>query len=232
MIALGIDIGSTAVKASVVRLSDTLEELIVVSSPSAHLDAPGVVAAAIRAAGDALHRAAVRPAQVVGVASMAETGALTDAAGRSAGRLIRWDRPTDPSRPDGLLARLDARALHAATGVPLTRKMPLLFWASLAAEGTSLRWAFTADLVVAALTGRRVTDHTLAGRSGAFPLPPTLSPLSQDWDGALLAEFGLPAGFAPPVLAPGEPAGPVTADAIAALHGLVEPEAPGLRRGS
>ena len=222
VIALGIDIGSTAVKASVVRLSDTLDELAVTSIPSTDLDGAGLVAAALRSAGEALKRAAPSQAQVIGVASMAETGALTDAAGAPRGALIRWDRLAGAVRRHVLPASMDARTLHEATGVPLTPKLPLLTWATLAKADTSLRWAFTADLIVAALTGRRVTDHTLAGRSGAFPLPATLAALPSEWDAGILAEAGIPAGFPPPVLAPGEAAGTVTAAAVAAFDGLID----------
>src|SRR4051794_36814151 len=108
VIALGIDIGSTAVKASVIRLSETIDEVAVVSTSIAGLDAPGLVRVALPAAAEALDRADAGPALAVGVASMAETGALTDAAGTPRGALVRWDRLADQRRRDDLAARLDA----------------------------------------------------------------------------------------------------------------------------
>lgn len=227
VIALGIDVGSTAVKASVVEVTGSVRELAVTTTPVAGLDAPGLVRAALSAAAGALERAAAGPARVVGIASMAETGAITDVDGSSHGALVRWDRLPDHRRRDELGARLDARALHASTGVPLTRKLPLLTWAELATgqDGPPKHWAFTADLVAAALTGRRATDHTLAGRSGALPLPEASAPLTLAWDDGLLAGFGIDRGFAPDVLAPGEPVGTVGPDAVPALGGLVDPDA-------
>src|SRR5947209_6688914 len=103
-----------------------MTELAVVSVGTQGLTARGLVDAALGAAAEALRRADTSPAIVVGVASMAETGALTDAAGAPRGPLVRWDRVAGQRRPDGLGARLDPRALHLATGVPLTPKLPLL----------------------------------------------------------------------------------------------------------
>ncbi|MGC5170491.1 FGGY family carbohydrate kinase [Microbacterium sp. DT81.1] len=226
VIALGIDVGSTAVKASVVELTESVRELAVATASVAGLDAPALVRAALAAAAAALERAAAGPARVVGIASMAETGAITDADGSSHGALVRWDRLPDHRRRDELEARLDPRALHATTGVPLTRKLPLLTWVELATgqDEPPRHWAFTADLVAAALTGRRATDHTLAGRSGALPLPEASASLTLAWDDELLAAFGIARGFAPDVLAPGEPAGIVSQEAVAALGGLVDPD--------
>lgn len=231
VIALGIDIGSTGVKASVVRCTssssggDVLEEIAVAHATTAS-DAAGLVGAALSCAHDALKIAAAGRAQVIGVASMAETGALTGSDGAPRGSLIRWDRTTDRGARERLARRIDARALHAATGVPLAPKTPLLTWADLDIDTAGAHWAFTADLVVAALTGARRTDHTLAGRSGAYLLPPPASSAPQAWDAGLLAMFAIDPGFPPPVLAPGERAGTVRADAVSALGGLVADGAP------
>lgn len=226
MIALGIDVGSTAVKAGVIEVDATVRELAVAQAATAGLDASGLVAAALQVAADALSRAAAGPARAIGVASMAETGALTGHDGAPRGALLRWDRQAMGSSRQQLLARLDAEEVHEATGVPLTVKLPMLTWAELAAADAEGEWAFAADLVVAALTGRRVTDHTLAGRSGALPLPPAGTPLTLEWDLGVLDEFGIPRRFPPQILAPGEAAGTVTASAARALGDGVDPSAP------
>ncbi|WP_314505034.1 FGGY family carbohydrate kinase [uncultured Microbacterium sp.] len=225
MIALGIDVGSTAVKASVIEVGATVTERSVVQTSTAGRDAAGLAAASLRVAADALRRADCGPARVIGIASMAETGALTDDAGTPRGPLLRWDRDASHDRRPEWSGRLDAAALHAATGVPLTAKLPLLTWAEVCEGRSRARWAFAADLIAVALTGRRVTDHTLAGRSGALPLPPAGHPLRVTWDDAALAEFGIPLVFPPRILAPGEPAGTVTASGVVALDGRVDPSA-------
>lgn len=224
MRALGLDVGSTHVKAAVVAVDgESVRELAVVERPVARRDASGLVAETLAAARDALGRAGVT-AEVVGVASMAETGALVDADGAPHGPLLRWDRAADADDRLSHARALVAAELHAATGVPLTAKLPLLTWASLAADGlpADARWGFAADLVAAALTGVLATDHTLAGRSGALPLPPAGDPLNLDWDAGMLAAVGALATLPPPVRAPGEPVG-ATRDGI--LDG-VRPGAP------
>lgn len=214
--ALGLDLGSTHVKAVVVGLGDSVQELAVVEVPTAGLGGRDLVAAALGAAQEALESAGGRVA-VVGIASMAETGALVDRAGEP-GALVRWDGVGNPEERLALAHRLDAREVHAATGAPLVPKLPLLTWAALAAAGLppGARWAFAADLVAAALTGRISTDHTLAGRSGAYPLPPAGAPLGRSWEPALLDAVGVPRSLLPDIHLPGESAGAVRAGL---LHG-------------
>lgn len=207
--ALGIDIGSTHVKAAVVGLDDRLRELAVAQAPTAGLDGRGLVAAALGAA-RAVLEAAGEPVAVVGIASMAETGALVDPDG-TPGPLLRWDRSGDAAARLALAGDLDPAAVHAETGAPLVPKLPLLAWAALVREGipNGARWAFAADLVAAALTGSITTDHTLAGRSGAYPLPRPGTALGTEWHRGLLGAVGVPVGLLPGILAPGESAGTV-----------------------
>ncbi len=208
---LGIDIGSTNVKAAVVALDDgRVRELAVARRSTAGLDAAGLVDAALAAADAALAEAGT-PVAAIGIASMAETGALVDPAGRPSGPLIRWDRHGDARARLALAGRLDPAELHARTGAPLVPKLPLLSWAELVRERipAGARWAFAADLVAAALTGRVATDHTLAGRSGAYRLPAPGEPLPADWDGEPLDALAVPRALLGEVLAPGEPVGVV-----------------------
>jgi xylulokinase len=208
---MGIDVGSTNAKAAVVALDGAqVRELAVAERSTAGLDAAELVDAALAAAAEAL-AACPGPLAAIGVASMAETGALVDAHGRAGGPLIRWNRAGDP-RPRLALAReLDPGWLHARTGVPLTPKLPLLSWAELVRAGLPprARWAFAADLIAAALTGRVATDHTLGGRSGGYRLPPPGEGLPPDWDAELLAALEVPRALLGEVLAPGEAVGVV-----------------------
>lgn len=209
--ALGLDVGSTHVKAAVVELeAGAVRELAVAESPVARRDALGLVSGAMDAARAALVTAGV-VVEVVGIASMAETGALVDPDGGARGPLLRWDRAADADDRLALARGLDSAELHAATGVPLTAKLPLLTWAALVRDGlrAGSRWAFAADLVGAALTGVVATDHTLAGRSGALRLPPAGAPLDTVWDADLLATAAVPRTLPPRILSPGEPLGTV-----------------------
>ncbi|MGN6272661.1 MAG: FGGY family carbohydrate kinase [Protaetiibacter sp.] len=208
---MGIDVGSTNVKATVVALDGSrVRELAVVERSTAGLEAAELVDAALAAATEAL-AACPGPLLAIGVASMAETGALVDASGRASGPLIRWNRAGDPRARLALARDLDPSWLHARTGAPLTPKLPLLSWAELVRAGLPprARWAFAADLIGAALTGRVATDHTLAGRSGAYRLPAPGEPLPPDWDAELLAALEVPRALLGGVLAAGEAIGVV-----------------------
>jgi sugar (pentulose or hexulose) kinase len=150
---------------------------------------------------------------------MAETGVPLDEDGNPVGAFVRWNRAAS-ARPSPLVERLGPEALFTATGVPPLQKAPLLVlealrdteparWARLA------QWAGVGDLLVRALTGRLVTDHTLAGRTLAYRLPPAGVALPQAFDADLLAEVGLTPDQLPDVAVPGEAAGTGTADAAA-----------------
>jgi sugar (pentulose or hexulose) kinase len=215
---MGIDVGSTNVKAAIVALDGgRVCELAVARRRTAGLDAAGLVDAALGAAADALAESPGSLA-VIGIASMAETGALVDARGRAHGPLIRWDRRGDADARLALAIGLDPVRLHARTGAPLVPKLPLLTWATLVRDGVSagMRWAFAADLVAAALTGRVATDHTLAGRSGAYDLPAPGEALPSGWDDELLAAVSVPRALLGEILAPSETVGVVTRGLAAA----------------
>ncbi|MFC0681128.1 L-fuculokinase [Lysobacter korlensis] len=220
--ALGIDVGSTNTK--VVLLSIGRHGCTEVAHDA--FPTPDDPGALIRGAAATIRRLleahAARPV-AVGIASMAETGVPLDAAGSPVGSFVRWNRHGDPGRSP-LVERLGREALYEATGVPPLKKAPLLVfealreseperWSRLAA------WAGAGDLVTRMLTGRLITDHTLAGRTLAYRLPPAGEPLAEAFDAGLLAEVGLRPDHLPAVAVPGTPAGTVTAEA-AGLTGL------------
>ncbi|SFB33078.1 gluconokinase/xylulokinase [Cellulomonas marina] len=153
---------------------------------------------------------------VVGIASMAETGVPLDADDRPVGGWVRWDghRAGAAAPVGGLALRVGAPALAAATGVRLAAKVPLVALERLRAQDPARwaalhRWSGVADLVALLLTGALVTDHTLAGRTGAYLLPGADHVLPAGFDAALLAEVGLRPEALPRVARPGEVAGTV-----------------------
>ncbi|MFP3381410.1 hypothetical protein SB767_34390, partial [Bacillus sp. SIMBA_069] len=79
-----------------------------------------------------------------------------------------------------------AQALYGATGVPAPDKSPLTHWLRLAADDdprlADARWLGVDALIVSALTGEAVTDHTLAARTMAYRLPAAGHPLAAGFD--------------------------------------------------
>ncbi len=221
--ALGIDIGSTNTKVAVIRVDASVTELSVQSSPTPR-DASSLIDTVLRLISAALAATGARP-EVVGIASMAETGVPLDAAGDPLTALLRWDGTTGSRAADHLFDRLGRRELFAATGVPASAKAPLAIWAGIRQEQPQLwsamaHWAGMCDLIGWALTGELGTDHTLAGRTMAYRLPAASASLSREFDDALLAEAGMPVARLPRILLPGEILGFVTPTA-ATSSGLV-----------
>ena len=216
--AVGIDIGSTNTKVALVA-GAPFAVLALASEPTPrHADR---LLAGVRRMVAEVVAAAPHPPRAVGVASMAETGAPLGDADRPLCPLVRWDADRPGGGAGELIDRYGAGTLFAATGVRPSPKVPLAVWAYLRRTEPALwsalrRWAGVADLVVLSLTGRLVTDHTLAGRTMAYRLPPSGAPLSAGFDPDLLAAVGLRPEQLPEVATPGEPAGTVSAAAAAA----------------
>ncbi|WP_157802314.1 FGGY-family carbohydrate kinase [Diaminobutyricimonas aerilata] len=197
VLALGIDVGSTNTKVALVAIDDTVRELDVrsVATPA---DADGV-GDAVRGLVDTL--TAGRSVAAIGIASMAETGVALDASNVPLTPLVRWDGARGAADAAALLDRFGPE-LFARTGVPPGPKTPLATWAWLRRTqpttfGAMRRWVGVADLVALALTGEHVTDHTLAGRTGAYRLPEGTTP--SGWDDELLDAVGMHAGMLPAV---------------------------------
>lgn len=224
--ALGIDVGSTNTKATFVRLptgptssaGDPPQHphVVRVAAVPTPRDAAGLIAAVLRLLREVTAGGEAAPA-VVGIASMAESGLPLDARGDPLTEILRWDGARAAAQARGLAATLGASEVFAATGVRLSGKTPLATWAWLTEEHPETarrmaRWAGAADLVALAMTGRLVTDHTLAGRTGAYRLDGDAGALPAGTDGALptgfdaalLAAVGLTPDHLPEVVRPAE----------------------------
>ncbi len=217
---LGIDVGSTNIKVVLVRLDPaegTVTEAAVRSAPTPP-DADGLVRTVL----DLVRSLPAGPApQAVGIASMAETGVALDRDGRPLTELLRWDGHRGEEDAARLAAEHGRDELFAATGVRPSAKVPLATWHRLRRTQPDLwrrvaRWAGAADVVALAMTGRLVTDHTLAGRTMAYRLPAPGEPLPGEFDERLLAAVGLRPGQLPAVARPGDAAGVVVDGDVAA----------------
>jgi len=217
--ALGVDVGTTNTKVVLAVLGDDgVREARIVTVGTADTGAglQSVVLGAIREiAADSPY-----PIAALGVASMGETGCLTAPDGSPRGDLLRWS-DGDAATADRLSAAAGASALYTATGVPAPAKSPLTHWLRLADDGdgriADARWLGADGLVVAALTGEPVTDHTLAARTMAYRLPAPGDELAAEFDTELLGLAGLTPERFPRVALPGEIAGRLTPDAATAL---------------
>lgn len=201
-LVLGLDVGSTSTKATLVDVADGVRVL------TTHRRRTPTTPVGLVTAAAALSRAcatgADRPIAAIGIASMAESGAALDGRGDPLTGLLRWDRGVDPAHLAHLLElRPD---LAAETGVPATTKPAAVTLAALRAERPGLfaatrHWTGVADLIAHALTGIRATDHTLAARTMLAGAD------ADDWDTDLLGDLGADVRMLPEIMRPGTAVG-------------------------
>ncbi|MDN5771145.1 MAG: hypothetical protein L0H24_09655 [Microlunatus sp.] len=200
MLSLGVDVGTTNVKVALVEIRDengepAARELVVATAPTP-ASGTDMVGEVLRLVAEVAETSDGRRPDCVGVASMAETGVPLDHDDHPLGDMIRWDGHRGQTDAAQLSATYGAAALFAATGVRPSGKAPLAVWAQLRRTdsrrwSSMRRWAGAADLVALALTGRLVTDHTLAGRSMAYRLAEPGTGPADGFDTDLLAAVGL-----------------------------------------
>jgi xylulokinase len=144
----------------------------------------------------------------IGVASMAEAGCLVDLRTlRPRTPILAWYDTRSTAQADRIAAG-DVEALFSRTGLYPSYKHGLskLLWLRdkdrRLLEGAA--WLSVADWIVLCLTGRMVTDPTLAVRTYVYNL------LLASWDTDLQREFDVSSSLFPCVLPSGAPAGGVT----------------------
>jgi sugar (pentulose or hexulose) kinase len=200
-VLLGIDVGTTFCKAVVVDAAGAVLGEGRAPTPwtavptGAEIDPEALVAATRRAAAAAL--AAAPPGRVagIGVAGMAETGVLLDAAGRPLGPAIAWYDRRGAAEARAFAGALDGFSHH--TGLA---PGPLCTLAKLAGQRDTLRaaarWLGVPEWVAHRLGAAPVAELSLASRTGLLDLR------AGNWWPAALAWLDAPAGlFAPPVAA-------------------------------
>jgi sugar (pentulose or hexulose) kinase len=213
---VGIDIGTTKIKATVVGADG--HELCWGQVPTpwrkvasgAETDAAAILAAVLAAADSALQAAPPGDVQGVGVTSMAETLVLLDEAGRPVAPCIAWY----DSRGEDELADLERvfgdEQFSARTGLaePAICSLVKLAWQT-RHNVVPIRRAFSiADWVVHRLGGEPSFEASLASRTGALSLA------GRQWWAEGLAWAGAPADVFPAVAQAGEPVGKVMIDAL------------------
>ncbi|HLZ37268.1 MAG TPA: FGGY family carbohydrate kinase, partial [Mycobacteriales bacterium] len=209
VLLVGVDVGTSAVKAGAVRPDGTL--VAVASRPTPPLDGPAdaLVATALSVVRDTVDATGAARVAAVGVAGMAETGVPLDADLRPLGPLVAWTDRRSAVDADAIAARLGAAEVYAITGLTPGPKRPLTTWHRLrrTAPGVLDRmrvWAHAVELAAFGLTGVVATEASLAARTMAYDI------VARCWHDALLAEAGLDPGRLPPVVPPGAAVGTVT----------------------
>jgi sugar (pentulose or hexulose) kinase len=192
-LALGLDVGTSSVKAAVVDAAG--HEVSRGRAPTpwrgSELDPDELLRAALAAAEQALDG---RRVGAVGVASMAETGVLTDDALRPVVPSIAWWDERGEAEAARMAAALPDFA--ARTGQPPSSMCTLAKYAWMrrnwpgAARGT--RWFNVAEWIVLGLGGDPRPEASLASRTGFYDLH-----TGQAWAPAM-AWADVPPSLAPP----------------------------------
>jgi sugar (pentulose or hexulose) kinase len=221
---LGIDLGTTYAKATVMGLDGRERSHGRTPTPwrrvhtGAEMDPHDLVTDAVAAARQAL--AATPGARIVGVGvtSMAETGALLDAAGEPVAPMIAWHDTRGDSEAEEIGRAIGTDRFSEHTGLPVSSLCTLSKYRWMrthipeAARG--VRWLNVAEWMVRALGGHDVAELSLSSRTGFLDL----GPRRWWWDALQLAEA--PSGLLPEPVRAGEPAGRVT-EALAEAEGAV-----------
>lgn len=219
---IGIDVGTTRVKAVALDLSLTPVGESEVATPWRHegaraeLDPTALATAATKAAAGAA-RAAGGHAVALGVTGMAETGVLLDRHGMPLAPALAWHDPRgDCERVrtelgDEAYRRRAGRALNAVSS------LPKLLWLYREVPGAdrAVRFLSLPEWTVHSLGGAQVNELSLVSRTGLFDVPARAA-----WEAALSLLRAGPS-FLGDIVAAGAPVGIVHESAPAELRGAV-----------
>jgi sugar (pentulose or hexulose) kinase len=208
---LGIDVGTTWCKAAVVtpdgrELAHHRVPVPWQPVPSgAEIEPQRLPEVALAAAEGALDCAPAGRVVGVGVASMAEAGALIDARDHPVAPAIAWHDRRGGDEAAALEHDIGAKRFSATTGLPASPLCTLVKYRWLhghdPAAARGVRWLNVAEWVVRELGGAQMAELSLASRTGMFDLDRRAHwEEALDWAGAprdLLPEpapAGTPAG--------------------------------------
>jgi sugar (pentulose or hexulose) kinase len=224
---LGLDAGTTAVKAAVFHTSGRELAQGRALTPwrtvptGAELDPDELLAAAVAAAREAVAAAGGGQVAAVGVTGMAETGVLVDGHRRPAVPSIAW-HDTRGEEEAGRLAR-ELPEFRRRTGLPVRAMCTLVkyrwmrdHWPDTA---RGVRWLNIPEWIVLGLGGEPTAELSLASRTGFYDLHerrPWADAL--DWADA-------PPGLAPDAVPAGTPMGTATDGGVLTVGGHDHPAA-------
>ncbi|HEU5087110.1 MAG TPA: FGGY family carbohydrate kinase, partial [Roseiflexaceae bacterium] len=219
---LGIDLGTTNIKAIVFDTRGHMHGFASEPTPSFH-PRPGWTEhhaevlwnATVTAIKRALSEVDATQVRGVGVASVGEAGVLVDARGRQLGPMIAWhDGRTTPQFRQWQ-AHVEPGLATRQAGMP-PRPIYTLFKLMWLRENApdayqhAARWLLVADYVVYRLCGAQITDYSLASRTLLFDLR------ARRWSRELLDSAGLRHDLLPDLVPAGEPVGTISPEAAAA----------------
>ena len=225
---LGLDIGTTNVKAAVFDRSGRTLALAVRPMLTYYPRAGwayfepeevwGQTVGAIREALSTLQPDQISAIAGIAAASVGESGVPLDASGEPTYHAIAWFDTRTQTQTDRLAAAVGRDALFMVSGLalkPIWSLLKLLWLRDVEPDAyeRTVRWLHVADYVAYRLCGVGATDHSLASRTQAFDLR------ERRWSEALLTEVGVPLDLWAPLVESGTALGPVT-PAAAAETGL------------
>jgi sugar (pentulose or hexulose) kinase len=222
---LGLDVGTTAVKSAVIDADG--REVAHGRAPTpwrdvptgAEIDPEALVACAMQAAASALEAAPEGELVGIGVASMAETGVLLDAAGRPVVPSIAWHDSRGGEEAARMAADFGEHDYAARTGLPCSELATIAKYRwmrdHLPEAERGVRWLNVAEWIVRGLGGEEAAELSLASRTGFYDLH-----ARAPWDEAL-AWAGAPAGLMPEAVWAGTAMGRGNGDRLARARGAV-----------
>ena len=221
MTLLGIDIGTTHVKACAYDEAGHLLAAARRRTPTTRLPGGGAEYAA-----DALEEAAFEatreaiegsgPPLGIGVASMAESGFLLGERGEALAPAMAWFDGRTAPQAERWQERINAEDLFFRTGLhvtplPTACKLEWLREDSPDLFARATGWLGISEYLVFGMTGERATEPSLAGRTMLYDVG------TGGWDEGLCALAGVPPGLLPPVRESGAVLGGLTPEAARRL---------------
>lgn len=204
---LGIDVGTTAVKAQLVDAQGESQGAASVPTPwtrsaDGRVEAP--VHAVVAAVGLVVAALDVDRVAAIGIAGMAESGAGYGRDGRPLTPVIAWN----DTRGDEAVARLEdvfGTEYSRWIGQRARTFLSVAKLAWLVDHGVAVhRWLGVPELVLQALTGVDATEHSLAARTGCYDVG------TRRWRPEVADVLGLPPGAFPEVCTAGSVMGRVS----------------------
>ncbi|WP_419837674.1 FGGY-family carbohydrate kinase [Candidatus Poriferisodalis sp.] len=220
---IGLDLGTTGIKAAAFDEHDRQLALTTVPTPTNHVPAGGAEyraeelwAAACSVLQGVTQQLAVsgHVAAAIAVASMGESGVLVDGAGQSVAPVIAWfDARTEPqaawwrehvgAERTQAIAAVQPRPVFAAAKMLWTKAHLPDAWAA------GQHWLNMADWATHRLSGVMATDYSLASRTMLFDLA------ARTWSDELIDAAGLDPTMLAPLIESGQRVGTVTPEAAA-----------------